>query len=177
MPLLMTNAAHAVHPAPADRWPAEAFVRVDAAALMCGEPLPRGVRHRAAWRQACAEVARDPMHLDAHARRTLLACMAGERAYVFDALVDCFVALGARGLALRQTLLERARPWLDEESHAFLVHHLPQGLSRDEPLPTHGAALLDPGLIGLPVVVRQLQPLPFDPEQIDAVLVESPASP
>ena len=177
MPQSMITAAHAAAPVPANRWPAEAFVRVDAAALMRGEPLPAGVRHRAAWRQACAEVARDPLQLDAHARRVLLACMAGERVQVFDALVDCFLALGARGLKLRQALLDRARPWLDEESHDFLVHHLPGGLTRDEPLPTHGAALLDPGLIGLPVVVRQLQPLPFDPEQIDAVQVESPASP
>lgn len=176
MPTPMTNAAHAPFPTPANRWPVEAFVRVDAAALMRGAPLPPGVRHRAAWRQACGEVARDPWHLDAHARRVLLACMAGERAHVFDALVDCFLALGARGLALRRTLLERARPWLDDESHDFLVHHLPGGLTRDEPLPTHGAALLDPGLIGLPVVVRQLQPLPFDPDHIDAGQVESPAS-
>lgn len=134
---------------------------------MRGEPLPAGVRHRSAWRQACAEVSRDPLHLDAHARRVLLACMAGDRLQVFDALVDCFLALGARGTTLRQALLDRARPWLDEESHAFLARHLDGGLHPEDPLPTHGTALLDPGLIGLPVVVRHLQPLPFDPDQID----------
>lgn len=160
-----------------DRWPVQAFVRVDAAALMRGEPLPPGVRHRSAWRQACAEVARDPLNLDAHARRVLLAGMGGQRPQVFDALVDCFLALGERGQALRQALLDRARPWLDDESHDFLARHLPGGLTRNDPLPTHGVALLDPGLIGLPVVVRHLQPLPFDPETIDAVQVELPASP
>lgn len=174
----MNPAAHAVAAAPLpNRWPTGAFVRVDVAALMRGEPLPPGVRHRSAWRQACGEVARDPLNLDAHARRVLLACMAGERAPVFDALVDVFLALGPRALALRQALVERAQPWLDDESHDFLVRHLPGGLTRDDPLPTHGAALLDPGLIGLPVVVRHLQPLPFDPDTIDAVLVESPVSP
>lgn len=156
------------------RWPAEAFAVVDAWALMRGEPLPPGVRHRGAWRQACAEVSRDPLCLEAHVRRVLLACMAQERSegqkalasherlVVFDALVDCFLALGARGRSFREALLERSRMWLDDERHDFLARHLPDGLSTDDPLPTFGTALLDPGLIGLPVVVRQLQPLPFD---------------
>lgn len=164
--------------AAASRWPVEAFVCVDAWALMRGEPLPAGVSRHAAWRQACAEVARDPLHLEAQARRVLLACLGDERVLVFDALVDVFLTLGPRGIALRRVLLERARPWLDDESHEFLARHLVGGLSRHDPLPTHGASLLDPGLIGLPVLVRQLQPLPFETPSvtIDAVPVETPVS-
>lgn len=143
---------------------------MDAWALMRGEPLPAGVRQRAAWRQACADVARDPLQLEAHARRVLLACLADERVQVFDALVDCFLALGERGRGLREALLAQARGWLDDENHDFLARHLTTGLSPLDPLPTHGAALLDPGLIGLPVMVRRLQPLPFDAHAVAATL-------
>lgn len=195
MPLPMNRTPPSSRPLPAPavppaRWPTEAFAPVDAWALMRGEPLPAGVRHRAAWRQACADVARDPLQLEAHARRVLLACMAQERAvaeessgkapfaherlYVFDALVDCFLALGPRGRSFREALLERARLWLDDERHEFLARHLPDGLSPQDPLPTYGTALLDPGLIGLPVLVRQLQPLPFDAQAVVAELASEP---
>lgn len=179
---------------PPARWPTEAFAPVDAWALMRGEPLPAGVRHRAAWRQACADVARDPLQLEAHARRVLLACMAQERlqadgprqaspgqapfgverVHVFDALVDCFLALGSRGRGFRAALLERGRLWLDDERHDFLARHLPDGLSPQDALPTYGTALLDPGLIGLPVLVRQLQPLPFDTQAVVTELAGEP---
>jgi hypothetical protein len=147
---------------PAERWPDEAFRPVDLWALMQGQGLPAGLSPRALWCQACAEVARDRLNLEAHVRRVLLACAAGERVHVFDALVDCFLALGVQGQTLRGSLLVQARNWLDDESHEFLLRHLASGLGPQDPLPTHAGALLDPGLIGLPVVVRRLEPLPFD---------------
>jgi len=167
MPLPMNIPASAPDSQPfsmlaAERWPAEAFATVDVAALMQGQPLPVGVPARALWRQACADVARDHGNLEAHVRRVLLAGLQGRADRVFDALVDCFLALGTQGLALRQSLLSQARALLDDDSFEFLDTHLEPGLSRSDALPTHAASLLDPGLIGLPVLVRRLEPLPFD---------------
>lgn len=101
-----------------------------------------------AWRHLCSAVARDPLDLEAHARRVLLASQSDLPGRAFTALIDLFLALGARGRGLRESLLELAAPALAPDDRAFFEQHLEPGLSAGTGLPIGTHAVLDSGLMG-----------------------------
>ncbi|MBL8329881.1 MAG: hypothetical protein JNJ71_13625 [Rubrivivax sp.] len=106
-----------------------------------------------AWRHLSSTVLRDPLDLEAHARRVLLACEDGPSGRAFTALVDLYLALGSRGSALRQRLLDHARPCLSPEDAAFFEQSFSAGALPSASLPIGTQSLLDPGLMGSPVMI------------------------
>lgn len=106
-----------------------------------------------AWRHFSTQVARDPLDIEAHARRVLLASRPPMTDRVFGALVDLFLALGDRGRSLRRQLLEQAMPWLDPEDAHLLRVNLDSGLDRSARLPTLNWSVLDQAVLGSPEMV------------------------
>jgi hypothetical protein len=101
-----------------------------------------------AWRYVTALVARDPLDLEAHARRVVMACQPGLRDRLFGALIDVFLALGNRGKGLRTTLLHKARGHLELDELRFLEQHLEAGLSPLAQLPSQAGSVHDRGVLG-----------------------------
>lgn len=109
---------------------------------------PPGMDPQEAWRHFSSQVTRDPLNIEAHVRRVLLACRPPLTDRVFGALVDVFLALGDRGRGLRKALLEQAQPWLDADDAHFLRLHLDNGLSRQSRLPAQHWSVLDLAVLG-----------------------------
>ena len=120
------------------------FVFTPAGRLDC----PPTVDVQDAWRYFTAQVARDPLDVEAHARRVLLASRPPLTDRVFGALVDLFLALGDRGRGLRRQLLDQAMPWLDPDDAHFLRQHLDSGLARGARLPALAWSVLDTAVLG-----------------------------
>jgi hypothetical protein len=120
------------------------FMFVRAGRLDC----PSSTDVHDAWRHFSMQIARDPLDLEAHARRVLLASRPPLTDRAFGALVDLFLALGHRGRALRRQLLEQADPWLDPDDAHFLRAHLDTELPRGAQLPTQRWSVLDTAVLG-----------------------------
>ncbi|MEY2689073.1 MAG: hypothetical protein RL375_3271 [Pseudomonadota bacterium] len=101
-----------------------------------------------AWRYVTALVARDPLDLEAQARRVVMACQPGLRDRLFGALIDVFLALGNRGRGLRTALLHKARAHLELDELRFLEQHLEPGLSPLAQLPSQAGSVHDRGVLG-----------------------------
>jgi hypothetical protein len=138
---LGAGSAWAVHPV---------FSRVRPGSL---EPLDQGdVREQ--WRHLGARVARDPLDLEGHTRRVLLACRAPLTDFAFGALLDLFLVLGPRGQALRARLLATAEGWLEADEAHFLRQALEGGLGRGGALPNAPGSVFHSALVGAAQLVR-----------------------
>lgn len=120
------------------------FVFVRAGRLDC----PSSIEVQDAWRHFSILVARDPLDIEAHTRRVLLASRPPLTDRAFGALVDLFLALGDRGRGLRRQLLEQAMPWLDPDDAHFLRAHLDTPLPRGAQLPSQRWSVLDTAVLG-----------------------------
>ncbi|MFZ1301597.1 MAG: hypothetical protein WAQ27_03400 [Candidatus Microsaccharimonas sp.] len=120
------------------------FVFVRAGRLDC----PSSTEVQDAWRHFSIQVARDPLDIEAHTRRVLLASRPPLTDRAFGALVDLFLALGDRGRGLRRQLLEQAMPWLDPDDAHFLRAHLDTPLPRGAQLPSQRWSVLDTAVLG-----------------------------
>ncbi|WP_293993973.1 hypothetical protein [Sphaerotilus sp.] len=120
------------------------FVFARAGRLDC----PSSTDVQDAWRHFSIQVARDPLDIEAHTRRVLLASRPPLTDRAFGALVDLFLALGDHGRGLRRQLLEQAMPWLDPDDAHFLRTHLDTRLSRGAQLPTQRWSVLDTAVLG-----------------------------
>lgn len=120
------------------------FVFARAGRLDC----PSGMDVQDAWRHFSMQIARDPLDIEAHARRVLLASRPPMTDRAFGALVDLFLALGDNGRSLRRQLLEQASAWLDPDDAHFLRLHLDTRLSRGAQLPTQRWSVLDTAVVG-----------------------------
>lgn len=120
------------------------FVFTRAGRLDC----PNGLEVQDAWRYFSMQVARDPLDIEAHTRRVLLASRPPLTDRAFGALVDLFLVLGDRGRGLRRQLLEQALPWLDPDDAHFLRTHLETSLPRGAQLPTQHWSVLDTAVLG-----------------------------
>jgi hypothetical protein len=101
-----------------------------------------------AWRHLSSSVARDPLDLESHTRRILLALRLTDGDRLMAALVDLFLAVGPRGMGLRRRLLDLAAPQLESEDALFLRDHLASGLPVGTPLPPGCPSVLDVSLLG-----------------------------
>jgi hypothetical protein len=70
-------------------------------------------------------------------------------------LVDTFLALGSKGRALREQLLDEAAEGLQDDELAFFRAAMAEGLSAEAGLPLGTLSVLDPGLMGRLHVVSQ----------------------
>lgn len=138
---LGAGAAWAVHPV---------FSRVRPGSL---DPLEQGDA-REQWRHLGARIARDPLDLESHTRRVLLASRAPLTDFAFGALLDLFLALGPRGQALRGRLLAGAEGWLEADEAHFLRQALETGLSRAGALPSAPGSVFHSALVGAAQLVR-----------------------
>ena len=120
------------------------FVFARAGRLDC----PSGMDVQDAWRHFSMQIARDPLDIEAHTRRVLLASRPPLTDRTFGALVDLFLALGDNGRSLRRQLLEQATAWLDPDDAHFLRLHLDTRLSRGAQLPTQRWSMLDTAVVG-----------------------------
>ncbi len=109
------------------------------------------------WRHLSATVARDPLDLEAHVRRVRIARQLSVPGIVFAALVDTFLALGDKGLALRRRLLDATRDVLDSEEATYLERTIETGLTRGMDLPLGTPSVLDPGLMNSQPMVRHVR--------------------
>jgi hypothetical protein len=112
----------------------------------------------AEWRDRYADhfayqVHRRPDDLVTHIRRIELLCDKGDPESLNDALIDLFVVLGRRGLALRRRMLRRASAHLSAACNALLTRALtePEVIHRAEPgarsrlwRPASGPPLVEP---------------------------------
>lgn len=74
-----------------------------------------------------------PHDLRSHAQRILLLIRAQDGASLFGALVDLFIALEDKGLALKNRMFEFSRPLLSRTSQAFIERHLQTGIRACDP--------------------------------------------
>jgi hypothetical protein len=107
-----------------------------------------------AWRYVTALVARDPLDLEAHSRRVVMACQPEFRERLFGAMLDLFLALGGHGRGLRTALLHKARAHLALDELRFLEQHLEAGLAPLASLPSDAGAVHDRGVLGNTQLVR-----------------------
>ncbi len=80
-----------------------------------------------------AAIRRQPLDLHRHVQRINLLLTEPERAALEAALVDLFIAVGYRGIALKTRMLDEARPHLDPDSLAFFEQNIFKGLTPDDP--------------------------------------------
>lgn len=140
-----------LHGAAAPAWPVHpVFSRARPGSL---EPLEQGDA-REQWRHLGARVARDPLDLESHTRRVLLASRAPFTEFAFGALLDLFLVLGPRGRALRARLLASAEGWLEADEAHFLRQALDAGLVRSTALPAAPGALFHGALVGTAQLVQ-----------------------
>ena len=90
-------------------------------------------------------IVRNPRDLRLHAQRIHLLIARRERAALFGALIDLFIALGGKGGALRRRLLQQAAPLLDERQRRILENALADGLAAGDPLTADPHARLSAG--------------------------------
>ncbi len=109
-------------------------------------------------------ILRRPGDLRAHLARILLLRRFGGERTLYEAILDLFRVLGDRGLPLRQDVLRRCSPMLDEAARAQLERFL----DHPERLPAETEGI--PGLVSSPatgprltVPVRQKPQTPGDP--------------
>lgn len=89
-------------------------------------------------------IAREPKELRRHVQyiHSLLACFSSDSNAIFLALLDLFVVLEARGLALRTRLLKLAKPHLRHSDFDFLISNLSAGIDLKTSLPEGCCSLL-----------------------------------
>jgi hypothetical protein len=134
-----------LHGVAAPAWPVHpVFSRVRPGSL---EPLEQGDA-REQWRHLGARIARDPLDLEAHTRRVLLASRAPLTEFAFGALLDLYLVLGPRGRALRSRLLATAEGWLESDEAHYLRQALDAGLVRGSALPAAPGSLFHSALVG-----------------------------
>lgn len=76
----------------------------------------------------CYTVTQKPTDLISHIRRILLSHAHGNAAQTHGALVDLFIAVGPKAVALRQTMLRRCADVLSTEQHDWLQERMASGL-------------------------------------------------
>jgi hypothetical protein len=128
---------------------------------------PSGRRHLA------TRIARDHSDIQAHIQRIyLLLDSRDSEEMIFGALIDLFLALGAKGHELREAVLKIARPQLHEKDYQFLVQRLKNGLQRMDVLPASEDSVLDRAIFGRRyLVVRQRTKAPVVTDAVDIALM------
>jgi hypothetical protein len=94
------------------------------------------------------QVAREPVDLRCHVQRIGLLVSKGDGPGVYGALVDLFIGLGEKGLALRRRMLRTAKPLLSNDQSRALEEKLWSGLSALDRIPLSRASILAKNIRG-----------------------------
>ncbi|HES76585.1 MAG TPA: hypothetical protein ENO09_06215 [bacterium] len=97
-----------------------------------------------------------PTDLRAHVQRIFLLIKIGDGAALYSALLDLMIALGTHGQALKQRMLNLAKPLLAPATLNFLQQHLDAGFVADDPdlARVKGSLLRATDMQGHPLVRR-----------------------
>jgi hypothetical protein len=93
-------------------------------------------------------IVRDPGNLAAHVQRIALAAGARDGVLAYGALLDLFVALGARGADLRARMLRASERLLAPAERTYLEGRLEAGVAATDPHPPTAASMLSRGITG-----------------------------
>jgi Tfp pilus assembly protein FimV len=102
-------------------------------------------------------VARAPGDLRSHVQRINEHLKQQDAAGVYGALLDLFIALNDKGLALRKRMLNSARPALKPPLHKALLAVVEQGIDATEMMPLSRASVLSKGFTGNNQLVRRAE--------------------
>lgn len=116
-----------------------------------------------------------PTDLRAHVQRIFLLIKLGDGAALYSALLDLMIALGTHGQALKQRMLDLAKPLLAPATLDFLQRHLDAGFVADDPDlgRVKGSLLRASDIQGHPLVRRLddgTAPVLSVQEQVDSLL-------
>ncbi len=101
------------------------------------------------------QVGRDPTDLLRHVQRVSYFLTKHDGHGAYGAIVDLFVALGAKGIALRRNMLRTATPVLSLEQHHALEEKLESGLSPLDRMPLSSESILGKGIRGATCLVER----------------------
>lgn len=102
------------------------------------------------------QVARVPHDLRTHVQRIVFHLAGTNAVGSYGALVDLFIALGPKGIPLRQRMLDATKHLLDRSQYQALVHKLDPGLHAADPLPAARTSMLSKGTRGIRILVERL---------------------
>lgn len=104
-------------------------------------------------------ISRDPNNLRNHVQLILGLVQRSpcQREPLFAALADLFIVLGSKGFALRQRMLNTAKPYLEKEDVLFFQKHLKSDLTARIPLPIGINSILTEAYIGKDNHIRKLE--------------------
>jgi len=103
-------------------------------------------------------ISRRPLDLISHTQRIRLCYELRDADGTYGALLDLFIALGDKGLALRQRLLRHSARMLTLEHYKTLFAALKHKINASDHLPASHSAVLSAGIAGKPAaLVRQHQ--------------------
>ena len=102
------------------------------------------------------QVARAPADLRCHVRRIHFHVATADAEGGYGALVDLFIALGPKGVALRSRMLDAAKPLLERTRYQTLMRKLDAGLAATDSLSPSPCSRLTKGLRGIHLLVERL---------------------
>ncbi|MBK1724604.1 type IV pilus assembly protein FimV [Thiocystis violacea] len=102
------------------------------------------------------QVARVPKDLRAHVQRVIFHVGGTNASGSYAALVDLFIALGSKGMPLRQRMLDTAKRLLNRGQYQALVGKLDSGLRATDSIPCAPASMLSKGTRGTGTLVERL---------------------
>lgn len=102
------------------------------------------------------QVAREPKDLRTHVQRIHVNIADASAGDSYGALVDLFIALGARGLLLRYRMLDATKHLLDRGQYQALLRALDNGLHAADAIPIASASMLGRGTRGGRHLVERL---------------------
>jgi len=128
------------------------------------------------------KISRNPDDLRSHVQRIELNIRLKYTDGVFGSILDLFIALSDKGIAIRRRMLSIARPQLSVIHRVFLSHSLKTGLSSKDIMPTTVCSALTAGHIGTQSLVVNgdsikkedvIDPLIVAQEHIDKVEIDA----
>jgi hypothetical protein len=110
-------------------------------------------------------ITRNPLDLRAHTQRVYLFYSSDNRNGLYSALLDLFIALGDKGLSLRQLLLNHSRRKLHQDQISFFESRLFNALQPNSIIDNIGHSLLHTGKSSSLTLISKQEPLePLEPK-------------
>lgn len=101
-------------------------------------------------------IARYPGDLRTHVQRINFHVARGGAERTYGALLDLFIALGAKGESLRKRMLQTAHPILTAETFELFSVNFERGISSTDVTPTTGSSVLTKGVQGTSQLVTRM---------------------
>jgi len=104
------------------------------------------------------QLIREPRDLLSHVQRIHFLIRQTETQAVYSALLDLFLALGARGQSLREEMLNHAMALLSTAQQQYLKSKLETGIGARDIIPDPGQSILCKGFTGNSDLVLEVRP-------------------